>query len=170
MQEMAAPIFRPHYSISEMLQRPSLLPSLFSGIPPPPPLLPTGIFESKEEVGKKEMVGKKRGHTTKEGAKKVKKTDVIEVGESDEDETGRVKAVEGLGLSRKLLCPPPPKQGRLLPQGHSGFRDFRMPRAREESNPAPSQTKPSLPHSPTTTLIHFIRHCFHLQRSYTSPT
>ena len=26
MQEMAAPIFRPHYSISEMLQRPSLLP------------------------------------------------------------------------------------------------------------------------------------------------
>ncbi len=23
MQEMAAPIFRPHYSISEMLQRPS---------------------------------------------------------------------------------------------------------------------------------------------------
>ena len=91
MQEMAAPIFRPHYSISEMLQRPSLLPSSFSGIPPPPPLLPTGIFESKEEVGKKEMVGKKRGHTTKEGAKKVKKTDVIEVGESDEDETGRVK-------------------------------------------------------------------------------
>ena len=116
------------------------------------------------------MVGKKRGRTTKEWAKKVKKTDVIEVGESDEDETGRVKAVEGLGLSRKLLCPPPPKQGRLLPQGHSGFRDFRMPRAREESNPAPSQTKPSLPHSPTTTLIHFIRHCFHLQRSYTSLT
>ncbi len=91
MQEMAAPIFRPHYSISELLQRPSLLPSSFSGIPPPPPLLPTGIFESKEEVGKKEMVGKKRGRTTKEGAKKVKKADVIEVGESDEDETGRVK-------------------------------------------------------------------------------
>jgi hypothetical protein len=90
MQEMATPIFRPHYLISEMLQRPSLLPSSFSGIPPPP-LLPTGIFESKEEVGKKEMVGKKRGRTTKEGAKKVKKTDVIEVGESDEDETGRVK-------------------------------------------------------------------------------
>jgi hypothetical protein len=93
MQEMAAPIFRPHYSISKLLQRPSLLPSLFSGIPPPPPppLLPTGIFESKEEVGKKEMVGKKKVRTTKEGAKKVKKTDVIEVGESDEDETRRVK-------------------------------------------------------------------------------
>jgi hypothetical protein len=45
-----------------------------------------------------------------------------------------------------------------------------MPRAREESNPAPSQTKPSFPHSPTITPIHFIRHCFHLQRSYTSPT
>jgi hypothetical protein len=88
MQEMAAPIFRPHYSISKLLQRPSLLPSSFSGIPPPPPpLFPTGIFESKEEV----MVGKKRGRTTKEGAKKVKKADVIEVGESDEDEAGRVK-------------------------------------------------------------------------------
>jgi hypothetical protein len=37
------------------------------------------------------MVGKKRGRITKEGAKKVSKTDVIEVGESDEDETGRVK-------------------------------------------------------------------------------
>jgi hypothetical protein len=74
-----------------------LLPSSCSGIPPPPPLLPTGIFESKKEVGRKEMVGKKNGRTikegatTKEGAKKVKKTDVIEVGESDEDEMGRVK-------------------------------------------------------------------------------
>jgi hypothetical protein len=37
------------------------------------------------------MVGKKRGRTTKEGAKKVKKTDVIEIGESDKDGTGRVK-------------------------------------------------------------------------------
>jgi hypothetical protein len=98
MQEMAAPIFRPHYSISKMLQRPSLLPSSFSAIPPPPPLLPTrihphvihpplstievGIFEGKEEVGKKEMVGKKRGCITKEGSKKVRKADVIEVGES----------------------------------------------------------------------------------------
>jgi hypothetical protein len=90
IQEMEAPIFRPHYSILEMLQRPSLLPSSFSGIPPPP-LLPTGIFESKEEVGKKEMVGKKRGRITKDVSKKVRKADVIEVGESDEDETGRVK-------------------------------------------------------------------------------
>jgi hypothetical protein len=70
MQEMAAPIFRPHYSISEMLQRPNLLPSLFSGIHPLLILLPTGIFESKEEVGKK-MVGKKRGCITKEVSKKV---------------------------------------------------------------------------------------------------
>ena len=44
MQEMAVPIFRPQYSISELLQRTSLLSSSFSGIPPPPPLLPTGIF------------------------------------------------------------------------------------------------------------------------------
>ena len=69
MQEMAAPIFRPHYSISEMLQRPSLLPSSLSAFPPPPPLLlstiEVGIFEGKEEVGKKRMVGKKRGRTTK---------------------------------------------------------------------------------------------------------
>ena len=59
MQEMAAPIFRPHYLISEMLQRPSLLPSSCSAFPPPPPLLPplstieVGIFKGKEEVGKK---------------------------------------------------------------------------------------------------------------------
>jgi hypothetical protein len=53
MQEMAAPIFRPHYSISEMLQRPSLLPSSFSGIPPSLLFFPTGIFEGKKEVGKK---------------------------------------------------------------------------------------------------------------------
>jgi hypothetical protein len=52
MQEMTALIFIPHYSISEMPQRPSLLPSSFSEIPPPP-LLPTGIFESKEKIGKK---------------------------------------------------------------------------------------------------------------------
>jgi hypothetical protein len=37
------------------------------------------------------MVGKKRWCITKEGSKKVRKTDVIEVEESDEDETGRVK-------------------------------------------------------------------------------
>ena len=37
------------------------------------------------------MVGKKRGRTTKEGSKKVRKADVIEVGESDEEETGRMK-------------------------------------------------------------------------------
>ena len=64
MQEMTTPIFRPHYSISKMLQRPSLIPSSFSAFPPPPrihpqvihPLLSTvkvGIFEGKEEVGKK---------------------------------------------------------------------------------------------------------------------
>jgi hypothetical protein len=61
-----------------------------------------------------------------------------------------------------------PEQGRLLPQGHSGFREFQMPRAREESNPTRSQTKLSLPYSPTTTPIQIIRHCFQLQRSYTS--
>jgi hypothetical protein len=38
MQEMTASFFRPHCSISEMLQRPSLLPSSFSAFPPPPPL------------------------------------------------------------------------------------------------------------------------------------
>jgi hypothetical protein len=86
MQEMAAPIFRPHYSISEMPQRPSLFPSSFSGIlPPPPPLLLAGIFENKEEVGKK-MVEKKKRRITKDGSKKVRKLDLIEVGESDEDE------------------------------------------------------------------------------------
>jgi hypothetical protein len=37
------------------------------------------------------MVGKKRGRITKEGSKKVRKADVIEVGESDENETRRVK-------------------------------------------------------------------------------
>jgi hypothetical protein len=37
------------------------------------------------------MVGNKRGCITKEVSKKVKKTNVIEVGESDEDETGRMK-------------------------------------------------------------------------------
>ena len=69
---MVAQIFRLHYSISEMLQKPSLLPSSFSAFPPPPPrihphvihpLLSTievGIFEGKEEVGKNEIVGKKR--------------------------------------------------------------------------------------------------------------
>jgi hypothetical protein len=65
---------------------------------------------------------------------------------------------------------PPPKQCRLLPQWHLRFRNFRMPRARGKSNPAHSQAKSSLPHSPTTTPIQFIRHCFQLQRSYTSLT
>ena len=78
MQEIAAPIFRPHYSISEMLQKPSLLPSSFSAFLPPyphrihpheihPPLstIEVGIFESKEEVGKNRLVGQKRGRTTK---------------------------------------------------------------------------------------------------------
>ena len=37
------------------------------------------------------MVGKKRGRTTKEKSKKVRKVDVIEVGESDEENMGRVK-------------------------------------------------------------------------------
>ena len=56
MQEMAAPIFIPHYSISEMLQRPSLLPSSFIAFFLPPPLIhhpPStigiGILEGKEE-------------------------------------------------------------------------------------------------------------------------
>ena len=60
MQEMAAPIFKPHYSISEMLQRPSLLPYSFSAFPPPPPrnhphiihpplsTIEVGIFEGKK--------------------------------------------------------------------------------------------------------------------------
>jgi hypothetical protein len=39
---------------------------------------------------------------------------------------------------------------------------------REESKPAHSRAKPSVPHSPTTTPIQFIRHCFQLLRSYTS--
>ena len=69
MQEMVTPIFRPHYSISEMLQRLSLLPSSFSAFPPllPPPhprihphvlqfplsTIEVEIFEGKVEVGKK---------------------------------------------------------------------------------------------------------------------
>ncbi len=54
MQEMAAPIFRPHYSISEMLQRPSLLPSSFSAFPPPPLLPPPPLIHpplSTIEIG-----------------------------------------------------------------------------------------------------------------------
>jgi hypothetical protein len=80
MQEMAAPIFKLHYSISKMLQRPSLLLSSFTAFPPPPPpprihphvihppfsTIEVGIFEGKEEVGKNGMVGKKRGCITKE--------------------------------------------------------------------------------------------------------
>jgi hypothetical protein len=37
------------------------------------------------------LVRKKRGRITNERSKKVRKTDVIEVGESNEEETGRVK-------------------------------------------------------------------------------
>ena len=94
MQEMAAPIFIPHYSISEMLQRPSLLPSSFIAFFLPPPLIhhpPStigiGILEGKEEV----LVGKKRAIQTKERSKKVRKADVIEIGKSDEEEMERVK-------------------------------------------------------------------------------
>ena len=65
-------------------------------------------------------------------------------------------AVEGLGL--------------LLLQGHSRFREFRMPCAQRESNPAYFRAKPSVPYSHTTTPIQFIRHCFQLLRSYTSLT
>ena len=60
IQEMAASIFRPHYSISKMLQRPSLLPSSFSAFPSPPLLIHShlstieiGILEGKEAVEKK---------------------------------------------------------------------------------------------------------------------
>ena len=79
-----------------------MLPSFFSAFPPlplfhphviHPPLstIEVGNFEGKEEVGKNRMVRKKRGRTTKEGLKKVRKADVIEVGESNEEEMGRVK-------------------------------------------------------------------------------
>ena len=37
------------------------------------------------------MVEKKRGCTTKEGSKKVRKAYVIEVGESNEEKMGRLK-------------------------------------------------------------------------------
>ena len=70
---MTASIFKLHYSISEMLQRPSLLPSSFGAFPPPPPPtihphviypplsnIEVGTSESKEEVGEKRIVGKKR--------------------------------------------------------------------------------------------------------------
>ena len=70
MQEMTALIFRPHYLISKMLQRSSLLPSSFSTSPPPPPpprihphviypplsTIEVGIFEGKEQVGKNEWL------------------------------------------------------------------------------------------------------------------
>ena len=75
-----------------------MFPSSLSAFPPPPSLIhpplstiEIGILEGEEEVGKKRLVGKKRGRTTKEGSKKVRKTDVIEVGESDEEEMGRMK-------------------------------------------------------------------------------
>ena len=99
---MVVPIFRPHYLILEMLQRPRLLPSSFSAFRPPPPLLhhhvihplsttEVGVCECKEEVGKNGMVGKKWGRITKERSKKVRKTDIIEIGKSDEQVMGRVK-------------------------------------------------------------------------------
>ena len=72
-------------------------------------------------------------------------------------------AVEGLGLSLSPL-PLPPKQG------HSGFRDFRVPRVRRKLNPAHFRSKLSDPHSPITTPIHFIRHWFQLFCSYISFT
>ena len=62
---MTTPIFRFHYSILELLQGPNLLPYSFSALflSPPrihphvihPPLfiIEVGIFEGKEEVGKK---------------------------------------------------------------------------------------------------------------------
>ena len=74
---MATPIFRPHYSISEMPQRSSLFPSSFSIFPPlhprihphvfHPPLstIEVEIFEDKE-VGKNRIVRNKRENTTKE--------------------------------------------------------------------------------------------------------
>ncbi len=40
---------------------------------------------------KKKIGWKEEGRTTTEGSKKMRKTDVIEVGESDEEENGRVK-------------------------------------------------------------------------------
>ena len=51
---MAVPIFRPHYSISKMLQTPSLLPSSFSAFPPPPLLPPPPLIHpplSTIEIG-----------------------------------------------------------------------------------------------------------------------
>ena len=48
--------------------------------------------------------------------------------------------------------------------------DLRVPCAGEESNPAHFRAKSSDLHSPTTTPIQFIRHCFQLFRSYTSLT
>jgi hypothetical protein len=64
---------------------------------------------------------------------------------------------KALALAISPSAPLPPKHGR-------------MPRTRGESNPAHSQTKPSLPHLPTTTPIQVVRNCFQLQRSYTSLT
>ena len=82
---------------------PSLLPSSFNAISSPPPTIhphvihpplsniEVGIIESKKEVRRKWLVGKKSGRTTKEWSRKVRKMDIIEVGESDEAEMGRVK-------------------------------------------------------------------------------
>jgi hypothetical protein len=114
MQEMAAPIVnRNHTLISQMLHGPNLLPSPFSAFRPPPmtstfnysqggqlesPHSISGgrILQGEEEVAattKKQFAGKKRGRASKEGARKMKKNDVIEVGESDDDEeeTARTK-------------------------------------------------------------------------------
>ena len=56
MQKMTTPIFKPHYSISEMIQRPSLFPSSFSAFLPPAPRFSSSFptIEVENVEGKEE--------------------------------------------------------------------------------------------------------------------
>jgi len=113
MQEMVALIFKSNQSlISQMLHGPNVLPSLSRAFHPSP-IIPMFIFlqgrQSKRSIGvgnfqgleevattttvKQHVPKKKRRQATKKKAKKTKKTkkDVIEVGESEEEERARMK-------------------------------------------------------------------------------
>jgi hypothetical protein len=109
MQEIAAPIFRTNPTLLSQILHPQLQhgPNLFSSSssafrPPslvPPSTVGAEILQVKEEVATAAKgVGKKRGRPLKEKAtprgkakKTPTKTDVIELGESDEEGVASVK-------------------------------------------------------------------------------
>ena len=64
------------------------------------------------------------------------------------------EAVEGPGLSRKPLCPPPPETVSAAATRASDF-GHATPRAREDSNLCGLDAKPYHPPPPTITPSHF---------------